>query len=97
MPHISPAQRYEKAEAHADRDRNRPKCSPPTLDLGQVTLKELRGIMGLSLQQLSDMLADVADVTWSKAQLSRIEDGARGMTIQFQEAIERLLDLRRKR
>lgn len=96
MSHIPAAQRYTKAAAQASRDRNRPRNATPIVALGEVTLKELRGLMGVSLQQFSDLLEEATNHRWTRVQLSRVENAVRPMTQEMQRAVNQLVELRKK-
>lgn len=95
MLQVDARQRYQRAAAQAARDARRTIQDTRTFEIGELTLGELRGLMGLSITDLSKELAAQTGITWSRAQLSRIENGSRNMTDTLYTAMLELIHLRK--
>ena len=91
----SARQRYHRAALQAERDARRTIQDTPQFDLGPLTLAELRGVMGVTQAQLSTILAEHTGLSWSRAQLARIENGTRNMTPALYVAIMTVIKTRR--
>lgn len=85
------ASKYEMAARRAEIDSRRKQYEPPVFFLGQVSLKDLRGMLQVSLAGLALLLESVTGKTWTQSQLSKIESGSRRMTEELKDAVYQVI------